>query len=53
MFDSKTKPLLEDLVDKHREIKKMMLDLITKSEQPNISKAKLQDEIFKIYMELK
>ena len=45
--------LFDELLDKHREIKKKMLTLIEKCESPNITKSKLKDEIFKIYMELK
>ncbi len=35
------------------EIKKSMMALLEKSNTPNMSKAKMQDDLFKIYMELK
>jgi len=44
---------LTELRDKQREIKAELLTLLEKAQQPNISKGKLIDEIFKIYMKLK
>ncbi len=48
-----TKILLEEAMEKHREIKKSMMELLEKSNTPNMTNAKMQDDLFKIYMELK
>ena len=49
----RTKLLLAEALEKHRDIKKKMMALLEKSNTPNMSKAKMQDDLFKIYMELK
>jgi len=44
---------LQELITKHREIKEMMLTLLGKANSPTITKQKIADDLFKIYMELK
>jgi len=45
--------LLEEAIEKHRELKKSLLDLMDKSSSPDMTKAKIQAEMFKLYLELK
>ena len=49
----KNKILMEELTGKHRKIKAMMLELLGKANSPHITKEKLADMLFKIYLELK
>ncbi len=44
---------LSELAEKHREVKQMILVLLERMDNPNWSKAKLKDELFKIFMEIK
>lgn len=48
-----TKILLDEAMDKHRELKARMLKLLERCSMPNYTKQKLQDELFKLYKELK
>jgi len=49
----RSKKLLEELKNKHREVKHEVLTLFEKMNTPNMTKAKIQDEIFKIYKLIK
>lgn len=42
-----------EISERHRKIRSDLLTLLEKSSMPNMTKAKMQDELFKIYMELK
>ena len=44
---------LQEALAKHRKVKDMMLTLLEKVEGPNLSKAKIKAELFRIYLELK
>ncbi len=44
---------LQEALEKHREVKKMMLTLLGKADSPTMTKQRMKDELFKIYMELK
>lgn len=48
-----TKPLLKEALQKHKEIKRDLLDLMGKVSTPNVTKDKIKDELFKIYVKLK
>ena len=48
-----THELLQELQEKHRAIKKQIFDLLGKSESPMVTKAKIKDELFKLYLEIK
>lgn len=50
---SRTKELLDEALDKHRAIKTDLLTLMGKFEQPNMTKEKLKDELFKLYTKIK
>lgn len=47
------KILIEEAMEKHRSIKRQVLTLLEKADSPKISKQKMKDELFKIYMEIK
>ena len=49
----KNSALLEEVMEKHRELKVMVMVLLEQSNKPNMTKEKMSDEVFKIYMELK
>lgn len=44
---------IAEALEKHRKIKVMLLDLLTKAPTPNYSKERIQDELWLIYQELK
>jgi len=44
---------LQEALEKHRQIKHMILRLLEKAESPNITKAVLKGDLFKIYLEIK
>ena len=45
--------LLEEAKEKQRIVKKMILDILSGASTPNITKEKLKDQIFKVYLEIK
>jgi hypothetical protein len=50
---SRTKELLDEAFEQHRLIKTDLLTLMGKFEQPNMTKEKLKDELFKLYKKIK
>ncbi len=48
-----TESKLEDLKAKQREIKAKMLRLLEKSQTHSVTKLHMQDELFKIYLDIK
>jgi len=50
---SDLKVLIPEMMDKMRDVKGKMISLLERSNQPNITKEKMQAELFKLYMEMK
>jgi len=49
----KQKDLIDEVMYKHRQIKEMVLKLLSDIPRPNTTKEKIGDELFKIYKEIK
>ena len=45
--------LLEEAKKKQRTVKKMILDILSGASTPNVTKEKLKNQIFKVYLEIK
>ena len=48
-----TKELLDEAMHKHREIKRELLAILGKVDSPTVTKARLKDELFKLYIKIK
>lgn len=48
-----SKELIDEMMEKHREVKAKLLEITEKATSPHISKQRIGDELFKLYQELK
>jgi len=49
----RARPLIEEAAEKHRQIKHQLLVLMEKCDNPRITNAKIKDELFKLYQQIK
>lgn len=47
------KELIQEALSKHRELKNEIINLMEQSNRPNMTKDKMREELFRIYLLLK
>jgi len=53
MKETKTYLAIEELKAKHREVKRELLTLMGKADSPTVTKERIKDELFKLYLKVK